>query len=263
MNKDFNNLKIGKFPIETVKHLFFTFLSFISIVQVALVIIIITPFVYFYTVTFDKKKKLYLFLTRIFVYAFFYMSFINLKKKVDFNNITKPSAGTKRIYVLTHASIIDGLLLFLMPGHIKFMANDFYSKIPIFGLGMAATDNISVKRNEQGAQLDIYYHAGEIIDSGYPLVIFPEGTRTRNGEIGRFQNSAFMLAVEKKAEIVPVVFDTWNFIRPEKFIVRSRDFKVKFLDIIRYDEYKNMSYKELSNFIKDKLVCALAEMRSN
>ncbi|MCG8570712.1 MAG: 1-acyl-sn-glycerol-3-phosphate acyltransferase, partial [Spirochaetes bacterium] len=133
-------------------------------------------------------------------------------------------------------------------------------KIPVFGLGVSVTGNVSVKRDGQGSQLDNYLQAAEIVSAGYPLVIFPEGTRSRNGKMNRFQNSAFMLALEKKAEIVPVVLDTWNVLRPGSKLIRDHHFTLKVLDTIRFDEFQHLNYKEVSTFVKTKMLSQFLEV---
>ena len=220
-------------------------------------ITIATPFALIFVALFDKEKKIYQYATKIFIRLFFLLNFINIKNKIDYNDVLKSKIGEKRIYVLNHQSLLDGLIIFLMPGNVKFMANEMYAKIPIFGLGVSFTGNIAVKRGEDSGYLNQYYQAGEIIDNGYPLVIFPEGTRNREGKIGKFYNSAFMLAIEKKADIVPVVLKTWNVLKPGEFIVRNNDFRVKFLDPIKYDDIKDKNYKNISNEIREKMIAEL------
>lgn len=225
-------------------------------------ITIATPFALIIVALFDKEKKIYQYATKIFIKLFFILNFINIKSKIDYNGVEKPKSGEKRIYVLNHQSLLDGLIIFLMPGNVKFMANEMYAKIPIFGLGVSFTGNIAIKRGEDSGYLSQYYQAGEIIDNGYPLVIFPEGTRNREGKIGKFYNSAFMLAIEKKADIVPVVLKTWNVLKPGEFIVRNNDFRVKFLDPIKYDDIKDRNYKDISNEIREKMTAELQKLNN-
>ncbi len=218
------------------------------------IITLITFPVWLITVTVDRKQSLYLIFTRFFIRLFFLLNFILIDRRIRFNGITKPKNGIKRIYILNHCSIVDGLLLFLLPGNIKFMAKDTYAKIPIFGLGVSMTGSVQVKSGGQGQQLDMYYSASEILDAGYPLVVFAEGTRSRTGTIARFQNSAFMLAKEHNAEIVPVVLDTWNIIRPGSLMVRSTEISMDLLDTIKPEEFSDLSYKELSNMVRKIMI---------
>ncbi|MBP7554562.1 MAG: hypothetical protein KA885_14135, partial [Spirochaetes bacterium] len=74
--------------------------------------------------------------------------------------------------------------------------------------------------------------------------------------------SAFMLALEKNASIVPVVIKTWNVLRPSEYIVRNNDFKVKFLDMIKYEDIKDKNYKDISNEIREKMIAELESLKN-
>lgn len=247
---------------KILSYIFFTLKAYLALLIILTLITIATPFALIFVALFDKEKKVYQYATKIFIKLFFLLNFININKKIDYNGVEKPKDGEKRIYVLNHQSLLDGLLIFLMPGNVKFMANEMYAKIPIFGLGVSFTGNIAVKRGEDSGYLNQYYQAGEILDNSYPLVIFPEGTRNRDGNIGKFYNSAFMLALEKNASIVPVVIKTWNVLRPGEYIVRNNDFKVKFLDMIKYEDIKDKNYKDISNEIREKMIAELESLKN-
>lgn len=244
-------------------YIYYTAKAITGLLIFMLLVLICTPFALLYIALFDREKKIYLKATRVFIKLFFYLNFINIDKRVDLKAIE----GFKKrnvIYVMSHFSLLDGFLLFLLPGQIKFMAKERYAKLPIFGLGITLTGNIAIKNSEKqetGETIGPYYQAEDIVRSGHPLAIFPEGTRSRNGKMGRFYNSAFMLAIEEKADIVPIMFDTWHALPPGPFMVKSNNFQVKALPPLRYEEFKELSYKELSDLVKEQLLEALVENR--
>jgi len=242
------------------KYAFYTIKAYLALLIIMLIILILTPIALLMIYTFDKERKFYLVSTRILIRLFFILNFLSLKKRINFNNIKAPNKNTSRIYILNHQSLLDGLIFFLLPGNIKFMSNALYTKIPIFGLGVSLTGNISIARNNDGGFLDQYYQASDILDKKYPLAICPEGTREKTGKIGKFYQSAFKLAFEKKAEIVPVVLDTWNVLRPKSFIIRDNDFKVNFLNLLKYDDYKQLDYKKMSDIIRYQMIKELIKM---
>ena len=180
-----------------------------------------------------------------------------IEKKV---NIVKKD-NRKKIYVINHLSLIDGLLVYLIPDNIRVMGNAIYGKIPLLGLGFKLIGNIPVSKKDQGNTLYLYYTAKEYIEKGYSIVIFPEGTRSRMGGMQKFQNGAFYLALDAKADIVPIVFDTWNFLRPKSFFIRERNIHIQVLDTIKYENIKDFSPKEISNLTKTKMIEALINIR--
>jgi 1-acyl-sn-glycerol-3-phosphate acyltransferase len=242
-----------------ISYLFNTVLTWFVLGIILLLIVFLTPF-YMVISLFEKEKRHYLFTIRILVRLYFLLNFVPLSKRVEYNGIKAPAPGQKRIYVINHGSLIDGLLLFLMPGAIKFFASSFYARIPIFGMGVTAAENVAVSRDNMGDPLNIYYAAKDLLHRGYPLVIFPEGHRSRDSRVHKFQNSAFMLALEEKADIVPVVFETWNILRPGSILIREKKFHVRFLDEIPYSSIKHLKYKQVSDLVRLRILENLLEI---
>ena len=252
---------MGKMVFKNICYLFNTARGYSVLFIIMLLITLITPAIWLYSHLFDKQRSLLLLLIRFFIRLFFYLNGIFLKKAIDLKGLKPPQKNEKRIYIINHSSLLDGLLLFLLPGHNKFMAKKFWARIPIFGLGVTEAGNISVSDDSDGNALDMYMQASEILEQNYPLIIFPEGTRNREGGIGRFQNSAFMLALEKKTDIVIIVTDAWNTMRPSSILIRETDLRMEMVDIIYYNQFKHMDYKELSNCCKKKMIQGLLQIR--
>lgn len=228
-----------------------------------LLVLISTPFALLYILIYDREKRIYLTATRLYIRLFFYINLINIDRRIDLSAIDRRE-GRNVIYAVNHFSLLDGFLLFLLPGRIKFMAHERFAKIPILGLGITLTGNVAIKKGGQrktGELISEYYQAEDIVRAGHPLAIFPEGTRSRDGIMGRFYNSAFMLALEEQVDIVPVMFDTWHALPPGGLTVRSNCFQVKALPPLRYEEFKHLTYKEISIKVKKRLLQALVENR--
>ncbi|HPP04044.1 MAG TPA: lysophospholipid acyltransferase family protein [Spirochaetota bacterium] len=239
-----------------IRYIFYTlhgYLSLLVIILISLIIFIPVLIIHIF------KKDIFLICTRFLVRLMFflYCSPVNKyfkKKKID---------SKRKIYIINHSSLIDGLLVYLIPENIKVMGNAIYGKLPILGIGFNFLGNISVKRGEQGNALDTYYLAKEYIENSYPVVIFPEGTRTRDGNIQKFQNGAFNLALDAKADIVPIVFDSWHFLPPHSFLIRERNIYIKILDPIRYEDIKDLTPKDINKLSKIKIIESLIEMKKN
>jgi 1-acyl-sn-glycerol-3-phosphate acyltransferase len=231
-------------------YIFNTIRGYSAFFLVLLIIFLLSVPYFLLSLTFDRKKNIYRVTIYVLVRFFWLLNWKWWPRMVSGVPLKAPVKGERRIYVINHQSLLDGLLMFLLPGDIRFMASQLYTNIPVFGAGVEFLGNIAVKRDEQGAPLDIYYGAKEILGNGYPLVIFPEGHRSRTSRLERFQNSAFMLALEEKADIVPVVFDSWNVLRPGGFLIRKVDVGVRILDPIPYESFKNDHYKKVSNRVR-------------
>ncbi len=212
------------------------------------------------TLLFDMKHKRILFWIIRFYIRLFFKIFIFGKFKIDLNNIKSKSP---RIYILNHASQFDTFLMYLLPGSFKVLVKKAYTKIPFIGWSILLTGNVLVKKMENDfEESNIIQDAIKIIKEGNNLVIFPEGTKNKTGGVSRFKTGGFKIAYETKSEIVPVVLDTWNSIRPGGG-AWIRDIKawMKVLDPISYDEYKDIDIRDLARSIRFKITEELLKIR--
>lgn len=109
------------------------------------------------------------------------------------------------VFVANHQSNFDIPLLL---GYLKrpkgFIAKKETETIPIVGGWMKYLKCIFMDRTSPRAALKSIKEGIEIVKSGYALVIFPEGTRSPDGQMGEFKAGSFKLATKAEAQIIPV-----------------------------------------------------------
>lgn len=110
------------------------------------------------------------------------------------------------IVVANHQSFLDMPLIYLLPWSMKWVAKKSLFKIPILGWIIFMTGHIGIDRESRRSikKLDTLVKP---IQSGIPGMIFPEGTRTTDGEVKPFKNGAFMLARRYNFQVLPVVLE--------------------------------------------------------
>ena len=245
----------------TYKVVFSTMIGWGTFILVNSVLIFLVPLIMLCSLTFDKNKKVFAFFIKLFFRIFSILNFVQVTN-IDLNNIKAPKKGERRIYVLNHASMFDSITMNTLPGAIKSIMKEAYARIPVIGWIATCAGNIVLKDIQtSGDQLELYMKIIETLEKGSPLVIFPEGTKSRNSKIGKFYHGSFKIAQDTKADLVPVVCDTWNVIRPGGLWIRDTHIVLKVLDTIKYDEFKNKKYKEISKNVKTKLLKGLIEVR--
>ena len=110
------------------------------------------------------------------------------------------------IYMSNHQSNFDIPVLL---GHLKvqfrWLAKMELFKIPIFGRAMRKAGYISIDRNKRESAFKSLKNAACKIKSGVSVLIFPEGTRSRDGKIRPFKKGGFIMAIDSGAPIVPIV----------------------------------------------------------
>ncbi len=254
-------MEIIKKNKKTKNKIFYTFLGWSIFIFVNSILIFLTPIIILYSLIFDRDKKAFAYIIKLFTHIFCFLNFVQ-KTDIDYNHLKAPKKGERRIYVLNHASMFDVILMNLLPGSIKSVMKESYAKIPVIGWIATLAGNIILKDNQtSGEQFNLYMNIIDKLERGSPLIIFPEGTKSKNSKIGKFYHGTFKIALDTKADLIPVVFDTWNVIRPGALWIRDVNPTIKILDTIKYNEIKNKEYKEISKIVRIKLIKGLIEVR--
>jgi 1-acyl-sn-glycerol-3-phosphate acyltransferase len=110
------------------------------------------------------------------------------------------------IFMSNHLSFLDGPLLFwLIPQAIRVILKKEVFRIPVVGQGMRFVGFVPVDRKGvRGGKKSIDRAAHLMRERGYSYLIFPEGTRSRDGGTQAFKRGGFFLALESGAAIVPI-----------------------------------------------------------
>jgi 1-acyl-sn-glycerol-3-phosphate acyltransferase len=110
-----------------------------------------------------------------------------------------------RVFMANHASFVDGPLVFILaPERLRVILKKTLFRIPILGPGMKYVGFVPVDRRGGGGKAGIERAADVMRTEGRSFLIFPEGTRSRDGEIQAFRRGGFFLALSARAPIIPV-----------------------------------------------------------
>jgi 1-acyl-sn-glycerol-3-phosphate acyltransferase len=119
------------------------------------------------------------------------------------------------VFMANHASMIDIWAVFIgVPLSFRFIAKKQLSHIPLFGWAMGAGRFIFIDRQNAVAARRSIDEAARRIKAGQSVVIFPEGTRTRDGRLGSFKKGGFHLAIDSGAAIVPMAIQGSGALMP-------------------------------------------------
>ncbi|HEX9729557.1 MAG TPA: lysophospholipid acyltransferase family protein [Gemmatimonadales bacterium] len=121
---------------------------------------------------------------------------------VGYGNVPTPRPV---IYVSNHQSFFDILALAgTVPGTLRFVAKKEMASIPLLGQAMKAAGHIYIDRQNRAAAFDAYEEVALWIRDGLNTVVFPEGTRSRTGEMLPFKKGPFVLAIAAQVPVIPV-----------------------------------------------------------
>jgi 1-acyl-sn-glycerol-3-phosphate acyltransferase len=115
-------------------------------------------------------------------------------------------ASTPYVFMLNHASFLDGpLLVTVVNRPLRAVVKRFVFRVPVLGLGMRWMGYVPLDKEGAGEGRKRLARAAALIkEKGYSFLIFPEGTRSRRGDLLPFRRGGFFLALEARVPIVPV-----------------------------------------------------------
>ena len=126
--------------------------------------------------------------------------------KVEVSGLDRIPPRTTLIFMPNHISFLDGPMLeMLIPGAARVVLKKSVLRIPVVGLVMRFVGFVPVDRKgAEGGKKSIARAVRMVREKGYSFLIFPEGTRSRDGRLQAFRRGGFFLALESGAPIVPV-----------------------------------------------------------
>ncbi|HEY3360010.1 MAG TPA: lysophospholipid acyltransferase family protein [Polyangia bacterium] len=148
------------------------------------------------------------------------------RERVDFNR--------PQVYMVNHQSHTDILALYAsIPTPVRMLAKTQLKWIPVFGWGMAVADFVFIDRSNRERAFRTIEEAAQKIAAGSSIVVFPEGTRSRDGRLGDFKKGGFVLAQKSAVPIVPVgIVGTYGILPRHSLRLAASDVTVRFGDPI-------------------------------
>lgn len=137
-----------------------------------------------------------------------------VRLNVRFEEPLDPRLGY--VYMANHQSMYDiPALIASMPGQVRFMAKKSLFRLPFFGWALTAGGFIPVDRGNRKAAAETYRIAVDYIQNGTSILIFPEQTRSPDGNLLPFKRGGVVIAQQTGATIVPVGIRGTRDIRPK------------------------------------------------
>jgi len=116
--------------------------------------------------------------------------------------------GQSYVFVSNHQSFFDTFVIYgWLPVVFKWLMKKEISRIPMVGAACKAAGHIAVDRTHAKAAAESLHAVKEQLKEGVSTVIFPEGTRTHDGQIARFKRGAFQIAWELNLPVIPIRLD--------------------------------------------------------
>ena len=113
--------------------------------------------------------------------------------------------SVRYIYAANHTSLFDiPVILAFVPDNVRIMYKQELERIPVFGWGLRLSPFISIDRERSRQAAGTLDQAVASMQTGSSVLVFPEGTRSKDGRLGEFKRGAFTMAVRSGRAIVPM-----------------------------------------------------------
>lgn len=168
------------------------------------------------------------------------------------------------VLVINHNSGVDIPTLYYLPLNFRWVSKREVFRVPFFGQFLVLHGDICIDRGRGSeAMAQLLREGRKWVDRGVSVAIFPEGTRSRDGEIHRFKAGAFLLAKELGVPILPVVMDGTRTLIRKNFMFDWRNrIRIRVLPPVAADRVAAAEVHELAESTREAMCRALAEMRS-
>jgi 1-acyl-sn-glycerol-3-phosphate acyltransferase len=143
------------------------------------------------------------------------------------------------VLVANHLSILDILVLYGLFRPFKWVSKAEMFKVPIVGWNMWLNDYVALRRGERESIRRMMEACRAHLARGTPVLIFPEGTRSRDGRLQPFKDGAFRLALEAGCPVIPIALSGTAEALPKHGLVIRRPMRaeVRVLDPIRPEDH--------------------------
>jgi 1-acyl-sn-glycerol-3-phosphate acyltransferase len=126
--------------------------------------------------------------------------------KVEVEGLTNIDPSKSYVYMSNHRSNFDiPVLLGCLPIQFRWLAKAELFKIPIFGRAMSGAGYVKIDRSNRVSAFKSINQVAAKMKNGVSVMIFPEGTRSEDGDVKPFKKGGFVMAVDTGAPIVPVI----------------------------------------------------------
>lgn len=180
--------------------------------------------------------------------------------RIEISGLENVPSDRRCIYMCNHVSNLDPpVVLPLLPGRCSVLLKKELMRIPILGTAMKMGKFVPVERGHrrEAAQASVAA-AADALHSGLNILVFPEGTRSKDGRLSIFKKGPFFLAQQTEAPIVPIALSgTERMMRKGSVAITPGVAKVRLLPVIEPTQYETR--EELLKAVRKAIADALPD----
>ena len=170
-------------------------------------------------------------------------------------------AGKTFLFLANHQSYCDPPALFVtIPRNVRLILKKELRKLPLLGLIMEMGGFVFIDRKDRVHSVTGMKQAVRQLQQGNSFLIYPEGTRTRTGELGPFKKGPFIMAIESGIPIVPIsVRGSYDIMPPHQFTVKPGTVVITFHPPIATNGLLLADRERLTERVRETIASVLVE----
>jgi 1-acyl-sn-glycerol-3-phosphate acyltransferase len=177
-------------------------LYYVALVVSTTALFVLCAVVFLLTLAFDRNRRAMHVMGRLWSWTIFALCPLWRVRVEGVENIPR---GEAFVVAANHRSMIDIPLLYRLPLYFRWVSKSEVARIPIFGTMLKMHGDIAIRRGAASDARKLIERGTEMLGRGISVVVFPEGTRSKDGRMGRFREGAFTLALRAGVRVLPVV----------------------------------------------------------
>ncbi|WP_321366427.1 lysophospholipid acyltransferase family protein [uncultured Desulfuromusa sp.] len=179
--------------------------------------------------------------------------------KTQIQGVENIPCGCPAIYVSNHQSNFDIPIIYAgLPIQFRWMAKQELFRVPFFGLAMKRSGIIAIDRSNRRTTMHSIIVAAQRIKEGTSVIIFPEGTRTPDGQLQKFKKGALLIATKAQVPVVPIAIHGSFQIQPkDRWMVKGGPLQIEILPPISTEGLKSSDLDTLTHKVHNQIAQSL------
>jgi 1-acyl-sn-glycerol-3-phosphate acyltransferase len=217
----------------------------------------LTFIIWLLVLPFDKERIV---IHWLLIYQSFILTRIIFIWKIRSEGREKAVKGTTYVIISNHQSILDILFIDSLRYRFKWISKIENTNVPFLGWYLSMADYLTVDRGDEVSKSLMLEKAFRCLERGTSIMIFPEGTRSVDKEIGFFKRGAFQLALQADVPILPILIDGTGGILPKHGLIfkSGQQISIKVLDPVLPTAFStdnpDILAMKLSSIMKSELI---------
>jgi 1-acyl-sn-glycerol-3-phosphate acyltransferase len=190
-----------------------------------------------------------------FSFAWSWLIMKTILSPVKVTGLDRIDTTRPHVYAVNHASALDIPVLYVyLPFQFRIAFKKELLAYPVVGWQLKRSGQVCIDQQNPSHSISSIRSALKGLKSGLPLVIFPEGGRTPDGEIKPFLSGAFFLAIKAQVDIVPVALvGTYDLLPMNTYHIKSRPLEMRVGEPISTEGLSLRDMETVSNRVKEKM----------